>query len=78
MLAETEEVDISNDDHFAVTFREYGLIQHGLNLLMVPLCQEFIHLRNPRRRFFQTFPPRILSHVAEQFPDGPFNISRYT
>src|SRR5439155_25666330 len=69
VFAETVEVDVLDDHHLAIIDGEQRLVQHGVDVCVIPAREESECFLDPLRRLAQAFAAGILAELPQQLPD---------
>src|SRR5919109_4836076 len=66
MLAETEQIDILDEDHLVIGFGIESTVEPFFHILMVPTGEESKRSFYTRRRFLQPLPLWIFTKLSQQ------------
>src|SRR6266853_2739759 len=75
MLAHAVEVDVFDDDHFAVVDREQRAVHDVVDVGVVATRQELQSLLDALRRVEQSFAARILAKLGQKLPNEVVHVS---
>src|SRR4029077_10486341 len=73
VLAQAVEVDVLDDDHLVVVDGEQGIVEHGVDVRVVPARQESERLLDPCRRPEQPFAIRVFAKLHQEPRDEIFH-----
>jgi hypothetical protein len=76
MFAQTEKIDVADNNHFIVLNGIQSAIDQVINILLIAFCEKRQRVGHTLGRFFQTTSLGILAKYRQELGDQAFEIRR--